>query len=153
MQGEGSDHGRRLTLDQGKGLETWGERHRLLPHLQTRVALTRRDGYRKVLITLFFTLTEIQLNQNCTAVFKHTPNIIFLFCRRLPSSGSPPVPVTGQLPWLPPSVPLPHHSALTPGSMEGRGERRTDRNITCIVLDQQAGLSNTYMNHSDIHIS
>lgn len=39
VQGEGSDHSRRLALDQGERLEAWRKQHRLLSHIQPSVAL------------------------------------------------------------------------------------------------------------------
>ena len=44
VQREGGDHGGRLALDQGEGLEPGREQHRLLPHVQPRVALTGEGG-------------------------------------------------------------------------------------------------------------
>ena len=40
VQREGGDHGGRLALHQGEGLEPGREQHRLLPHVQPRVALS-----------------------------------------------------------------------------------------------------------------
>lgn len=39
VQGEGSDHSRRLALDQSKGLEAWRKQHWLLSHVQLSVTL------------------------------------------------------------------------------------------------------------------
>lgn len=44
VQVESGDHGWRLALDQGKGLEARGEQDRLLPHVQPSVALSGRRG-------------------------------------------------------------------------------------------------------------
>lgn len=39
VQGESSDHGRRLALDQGERLEAWRKQNGLLSHIQPSVAL------------------------------------------------------------------------------------------------------------------
>lgn len=40
VQGEGSDHSRRLALHQGERLEAWGKQHWLFSHVKLSVALS-----------------------------------------------------------------------------------------------------------------
>lgn len=49
MQGQGSDHGRRLALHQSERLEAWRKQHWLLPHVKPSVALVN-DKTNNVLI-------------------------------------------------------------------------------------------------------
>jgi len=44
VQRERGDHGGRLALHQGEGLEAGREQHRVLPHVQSRVALHQPAG-------------------------------------------------------------------------------------------------------------
>lgn len=45
VQGEGSDHGGRLALDQSEGLEACRKQNRLFPHIQPSVALIKNTVY------------------------------------------------------------------------------------------------------------
>lgn len=43
VEGQGGDHGWRLALDQGEGLETWRKLDWLLTHIQSSMALEHKE--------------------------------------------------------------------------------------------------------------